>query len=89
VQIKKSIAVALSIAAFMLGNSPYSLAATKSVKATPKPIPVVKVIAPAVKKSVNNLCHAKGSRYYDQTKKFTAYKTIKDCLKSGGKLPKK
>ena len=42
---------------------------------------------PAVKKSVNNLCHAKGSKYYVQTKKFTPYASLKDCLASGGKTP--
>ncbi|OGY35234.1 MAG: hypothetical protein A3D99_01005 [Candidatus Andersenbacteria bacterium RIFCSPHIGHO2_12_FULL_45_11] len=43
---------------------------------------------PAVKKSVNNLCHAKGTKYYEQTKKFSPYSTLKACLASGGKLPK-
>lgn len=42
-----------------------------------------------VKKSKTNICHKKGSRYYDQTKHFKAYKTIKDCIESGGRLPKK
>lgn len=50
--------------------------------------PTQSTTAPAVKKSVNNLCHAKGARYYDQTKTFTAYSTIKACLASGGKMPK-
>lgn len=60
-----------------------STASAKTVAST------VAVTNPPVKKSVNNLCHAKGTRYYNQTKKFTAYKTMKDCQKSGGKLPKK
>ena len=42
-----------------------------------------------VKKSKTNICHKKGSRYYDITKHFKAYQTIKDCIKSGGRLPKK
>lgn len=46
------------------------------------------ISTPAVKKSVNNLCHAKGTKYYDQTKTFTAYPTVKACLASGGKMPK-
>lgn len=44
--------------------------------------------APAVKKSINKICHAKGTRYYAQTKLFVPFKTLKDCLKSGGRLPK-
>ncbi len=54
-----------------------------------KPAVTKQVAAPAVKKSVNNLCHAKGTRYYNQTKKFTSYTNLKACLKSGGKMPKK
>jgi len=42
-----------------------------------------------VKKSKTNICHKKGSKYYDQTKYFKAYKTIKECIESGGRLPKK
>ena len=42
-----------------------------------------------VKKSKTNICHKEGSRYYDITKYFKAYKTIKDCIKSGGRLPKR
>jgi len=42
-----------------------------------------------VKKSKTNICHQKGSKYYDQTKHFRAYNTIKDCIDSGGRLPKK
>ena len=42
-----------------------------------------------VKKSKTNICHKKGSRYYDITKYFKAYKTIKDCIESGGRLPKR
>ncbi|MEO6077494.1 MAG: thermonuclease family protein [Candidatus Andersenbacteria bacterium] len=50
--------------------------------------PAQSTTTPAVKKSVNNLCHAKGTRYYNQTKTFTSYATIKACLASGGNLPK-
>jgi hypothetical protein len=42
-----------------------------------------------VKKSKTNICHKKGSKYYDQTKHFRAYNTIKECIESGGRLPKK
>ena len=42
-----------------------------------------------VKKSKTNICHKEGSRYYDITKHFKAYQTIKDCIESGGRLPKR
>ena len=42
-----------------------------------------------VKKSKSGICHKPGSSYYVQTKNFTPYKTLDDCLKSGGRLPKK
>ena len=42
-----------------------------------------------VKKSKTNICHKKGSKYYDQTKYFRAYQTMKDCIESGGRLPKR
>jgi hypothetical protein len=42
-----------------------------------------------VKKSKTNICHKKGSKYYDQTKHFRAFNTIKECIDSGGRLPKK
>ena len=42
-----------------------------------------------VKKSKTNICHEKGSRYYDITKYFKAYQTLKDCIESGGRLPKR
>jgi hypothetical protein len=42
-----------------------------------------------VKKSKTGICHAPGSTYYSQTKNFTPYKTLDECLKSGGRLPKR
>ena len=42
-----------------------------------------------VKKSNSGICHKPGSTYYHQTKNFTPYKTLDECLKSGGRLPKK
>ena len=42
-----------------------------------------------VKKSKSGICHKPGSSYYVQTKNFTPYKTLDECLKSGGRLPKK
>jgi hypothetical protein len=42
-----------------------------------------------VKKSSSGICHDKKSQYYVKTKKFKPYKTLKECLDSGGRLPKK
>lgn len=44
---------------------------------------------PAVKKSNAGICHKKGTNFYNNTKNFTAYNSIDDCLSSGGRLPKK
>ena len=42
---------------------------------------------PAVKKSDSGICHEKSSTSYSNTKKFTAFATLDECVKSGGKLP--
>jgi hypothetical protein len=42
-----------------------------------------------VKMSKSGICHKPGSTYYQQTKKFTSFMTLDECLKSGGRLPKK
>jgi hypothetical protein len=42
-----------------------------------------------VKKSRSGICHAPGSTYYARTKNFTPFKTLDECLKSGGRLPKR
>ena len=52
--------------------------------------PVFAQSDPPVKMSSSGICHEKGkSSYYNQTKKFTAYKTIDECLKAGGRMPAK
>jgi ABC-type Fe3+-citrate transport system substrate-binding protein len=43
----------------------------------------------SVKKSNTGICHEKGTLFYNNTKNFTAYDSIDECLKSGGRLPKK
>ena len=49
----------------------------------------VQAADPPVKKSNSGICHDTKSSYYQQTKNFTPFKTIDECLKSGGQLPKK
>jgi hypothetical protein len=44
---------------------------------------------PIVKKSESGICHDKNSSSYGQTKKFTEFKSVDECVKSGGTLPKK
>lgn len=50
--------------------------------------PAAAPTAPIVKKSDSGICHDAKSPSFERTKKFTEYKTIDECLKSGGKLPK-
>ncbi len=42
---------------------------------------------PAVKKSDAGICHDKSSNAYGNTKKFTAFGSMDECLKSGGRAP--
>jgi len=41
-----------------------------------------------VKRSRNNICHDKNDPSFELTLHFRAYKTMKDCLDSGGKAAK-
>ena len=43
---------------------------------------------PPVKKSRSNICHDRDSQWYAQTIHFEPFKTMKECLESGGRLPK-
>lgn len=44
---------------------------------------------PPVKKSQSGICHPKGGTYYSRTKNFTPYNSMKECLQSGGRAPKR
>lgn len=44
---------------------------------------------PPVKKSKTGICHPKGGMYYEQTKNFTPFKSMDECIKSSGRPPKK
>jgi hypothetical protein len=44
---------------------------------------------PAVKKSESGICHDKNSPSFEKTQKFTPFKSLDECVKSGGTLPKK
>jgi hypothetical protein len=51
--------------------------------------PTTAAVESIVKKSDSGICHDKTSPSYERTKKFTEYKTVDECVKSGGTLPKK
>lgn len=42
-----------------------------------------------VKKSRTGICHAPGTTYYNKTQNYTPYNSLDECLKSGGRLPKR
>jgi hypothetical protein len=42
-----------------------------------------------VKMSKSGICHAPNTTYYKQTKNYTPYPTLQDCLNAGGRMPKK
>ncbi len=44
---------------------------------------------PPVKKSKSGICHAKGTSYYAQTKNYTAFNSLEECIKASGRMPKK
>lgn len=45
--------------------------------------------AEPVKMSKSGICHTPGSTYYKQTKNYTPYPTLQECLNAGGRMPKK
>jgi hypothetical protein len=63
----------------------FILAHTDALKADTS----VKKEADIIKKSSSGICHDKKSSYYEKTKKFKPFKTMKECLDSGGRLPKR
>ena len=44
--------------------------------------------APEVKKSTAGICHDQSSPGYKQVKKFTEFKSMDECIQSGGRAPK-
>ena len=77
-----AILLALSVAA---PSAQAQAPAPKSATTAPKS----DAAAPAVKKSKTAICHAAGSTYYDRTLNFTPFATMDECIKSGGRLPKR
>ena len=44
---------------------------------------------PPTKKTSDGVCHAPGTNAYAKIKDFIPFVALKDCLKSGGRLPGK
>jgi hypothetical protein len=63
-------------------------AAAAPAKATTPAAPAASAEEAAVKKSNTSICHDKSSPSYKQTKNFTEFKTMDECIKSGGRAPK-
>lgn len=42
---------------------------------------------PSVKKADSGICHDKSSNSYGNTKKFQAFASMEECIKSGGRPP--
>lgn len=42
-----------------------------------------------VKKSSSGICHTPKSSFYSRTKNFIPFPNIEECLKSGGRMPKR
>ncbi len=64
-------------------------AASAQAQTPPSPNSPGEKSSEPVKKSSSGICHAPGSGYYKKTNKFTPYLTLDECLKSGGRLPKR
>lgn len=60
--------------------------APRSGASAPRPSPAS---GGTVKKSRTGICHAPGTTYYNQTKHFTPYSSLPECLNSGGRMPKR
>jgi len=69
--------------------APAKAASTAAAAPAAKPAAKTAATEPEVKKSSNGICHEKTSKGYKSTKNFTEFKTMDDCLKSGGRAPKK
>jgi len=62
---------------------------TKNVESPAKKQPETLISTGIVKKSSTGICHQPGSTYYVRTKNYTTYNSIKECLNSGGRMPKR
>ena len=47
------------------------------------------VAAETIKKTSSGICHPPASSYYERTRNFKPFDTVEECLKTGGRLPKR
>jgi hypothetical protein len=73
---------------FTLTSLPSAAPAAPAKADAAKTAPAAAAAEPEVKKSKSNICHDKTSPGYKQTKNFTEFKTMDECVKSGGRPPK-
>jgi len=66
-----------------------ALAASDSEQTTTDNTTTNNISGPQVKKSTSDICHEKGTTYYERTTNYEAFDSIEDCLASGGRLPKR
>jgi hypothetical protein len=69
----------------MLRNLFSALAAVSLAVSTP----AIAQSGPPVKMSKNYICHPKGGTYYNQTKNYTPFKSMAECIRAGGRPPKR
>ena len=69
--------------------TPAASASASAAKPATKPAAKAAAAEPEVKKSKAGICHDKASKGYKQTKNFTEFSTMDECIKSGGHAPKK
>ena len=69
--------------------APAKAAAPAATASAAKPAAKAAAAEPEVKKSKAGICHDKTSKGYKQTKNFTEFKTLDECIKSGGRAPNK
>lgn len=52
-------------------------------------VDVWKPSKPMVKFSDGGICHPKGGQFYDYVKSYKPYDTLTQCVREGGRLPRK
>ena len=66
-----------------------ALAASDNEQVTSDNTATNNISGPQVKKSTSDICHEKGTTYYERTTNYEAFDSIEACLASGGRLPKR
>lgn len=67
----------------------FSTTAYAEISTQHQPVVPEKDSRTVVKMSRSGICHDTSSKYYTRTKNFTPYNSLEECLKAGGRLPKR